>query len=296
MRSEASGEERDGPPSGSRRAGSPGDDGPGARIYRTGDVVRRLPDGRIEFRGRRDGQVKVRGFRVELGEVESTLARHPRVRAAAVAVPERAGGEPRLVAYVVPRRPAAPGSLAPGAAAPGTAMHGAAAAGAATPGGATHGAATHGGAAAGAATPGGATPEVATPGVAAPGVATHGAATPGAAPRTAAVDPAAGGPSLPGPAAAGSASAVDAAADFTLDSGTPAATAQREATSGDAAEEPGREHVERWRELYDQLYVQGPPPAAGGDAAFDVTGWNSSYTGEPIPAGEMREWLDGVAG
>ncbi len=75
---------------------------PGARLYRTGDVARFLADGRIEFGGRRDGQVKLRGFRVELGEVESALARHPGVREAVVTVRED-GGDRRLVAYLVPR-------------------------------------------------------------------------------------------------------------------------------------------------------------------------------------------------
>jgi len=56
------------------------------------------------------------------------------------------------------------------------------------------------------------------------------------------------------------------------------------------------QHVEQWRALYDQTYAQGPPPEAGGDAAFNVQGWNSSYTGEPIPAAEMREWLEGTVG
>jgi len=72
---------------------------PGARLYRTGDRVRQGPDGALDFLGRLDHQVKVRGFRIELGEVEAVLARHPRVKEAAVlADPERG----RLVAYVVP--------------------------------------------------------------------------------------------------------------------------------------------------------------------------------------------------
>ncbi len=75
-------------------------EGDGSRLYRTGDLVRWRPDGRIEFLGRRDGQVKVRGFRVELGEVEAALARAPGVRAAAVAA--RPDGESKeLVGYVV---------------------------------------------------------------------------------------------------------------------------------------------------------------------------------------------------
>ena len=79
---------------------------PGGRLYRTGDLGRRLPDGRIEFLGRRDSQVKVRGFRIELGDVETALARHPGIETAVV-VDSRdpdAPGEARLVAYAVPRR------------------------------------------------------------------------------------------------------------------------------------------------------------------------------------------------
>jgi amino acid adenylation domain-containing protein len=71
----------------------------GDRLYRTGDVVRRLPSGDLEFVGRSDGQVKIRGFRVEPGEAEAVLRRHPGVHAAAVLVRELRG-EPALVAYV----------------------------------------------------------------------------------------------------------------------------------------------------------------------------------------------------
>ncbi|MBC5798694.1 MAG: amino acid adenylation domain-containing protein [Candidatus Eremiobacteraeota bacterium] len=84
----------------------------GGRLYRTGDRVRRLPSGELEFLGRLDDQVKVRGFRVELGEIESVLAQHPLVGQAA-AVLRGAGGEARVAAYVVPR--SSPASAPPDA-------------------------------------------------------------------------------------------------------------------------------------------------------------------------------------
>ena len=74
----------------------------GERLYRTGDLGRLLPDGNIEFLGRRDTQVKIRGYRVELGEIETALKTHPAVETAVVTAWTSAGaGE--LVAYVVPR-------------------------------------------------------------------------------------------------------------------------------------------------------------------------------------------------
>jgi amino acid adenylation domain-containing protein len=84
-----------------RFAPNPFRDEPGTRMYRTGDLVRRLPGGELEFLGRIDGQVKVRGARVELGEVEAVLCAHADVVAAAVTAHEDASGELRLVAYVV---------------------------------------------------------------------------------------------------------------------------------------------------------------------------------------------------
>lgn len=76
--------------------------GPHVRTYRTGDMGRRLPDGSIKFEGRKDFQIKIRGFRVELGEIESALAQHPEVRECAVVAHENGAGDTKLVAYVVP--------------------------------------------------------------------------------------------------------------------------------------------------------------------------------------------------
>jgi len=72
------------------------------RLYKTGDLVRYLPDGNIEFKGRIDNQVKVRGFRIELGEIEALLSKHPQVREAVVIVREDQPGNKRLTGYVLP--------------------------------------------------------------------------------------------------------------------------------------------------------------------------------------------------
>jgi len=79
---------------------NPFGDEPGARLYKTGDLARYLPDGNIEFLGRKDGQVKIRGVRIELGEIEAVLAKHPSVNEAAVVVNEHETAGQRLVAYL----------------------------------------------------------------------------------------------------------------------------------------------------------------------------------------------------
>ncbi|MBO4207984.1 non-ribosomal peptide synthetase [Micromonospora echinofusca] len=77
-------------------------DVPGARLYRTGDLARYRPDGVLEFRGRADQQVKVRGYRIEPGEVEAALRRHADLADVAVRVHTAPGGDRELVAYLVP--------------------------------------------------------------------------------------------------------------------------------------------------------------------------------------------------
>ena len=91
----------------------PFDPAPGARVYKTGDLVRYRHDGRIDFLGRRDHQVKVRGFRIELGEIETALGRQPGVGAAVAITREDSPGDVRIVGYVVGAdgQPLAPADL-----------------------------------------------------------------------------------------------------------------------------------------------------------------------------------------
>jgi amino acid adenylation domain-containing protein len=79
-----------------------------SRLYRTGDLARYLPDGSVEFVGRVDGQLKIRGFRIEPGEIAAAIAAHPAVQSAAVVARRDRPGEPRLVAYAVPRHAEVP--------------------------------------------------------------------------------------------------------------------------------------------------------------------------------------------
>lgn len=84
---------------------------PGERLYRTGDNVRYLSDGNLEFVGRLDGQIKVRGYRIEVGEIEAALATHPEVQASAVVATKDAGGSNRLVAYLTAAHGGGQGSV-----------------------------------------------------------------------------------------------------------------------------------------------------------------------------------------
>ncbi|MCU1268149.1 MAG: amino acid adenylation enzyme/thioester reductase family protein [Acidobacteria bacterium] len=83
----------------------------GVRVYRTGDMGRRLPDGSIVFEGRKDFQIKIRGFRVELGEIEAALSQHPAVRENVVVLSRTNAGDKQLAAYVVIKPDPAAGDI-----------------------------------------------------------------------------------------------------------------------------------------------------------------------------------------
>ena len=86
-------------PERTRQAFLPDPHRPGERLYRAGDYGRWLPDGKLEFLGRRDNQVKICGFRIEIGEIENALLQVPGVRDGAVVVAERADQSKHLVAF-----------------------------------------------------------------------------------------------------------------------------------------------------------------------------------------------------
>jgi amino acid adenylation domain-containing protein len=89
---------------------NPFDEDGSSRLYNTGDIARYLPDGRIECLGRSDSQVKLRGYRIDLGEVEATLRRHPGVRETVVSLRENASAQKHLTAYLIPANGAPPSS------------------------------------------------------------------------------------------------------------------------------------------------------------------------------------------
>jgi amino acid adenylation domain-containing protein len=87
-------------------------DGGDRRVYRTGDLGRRLPDGSVEYLGRKDFQVKIRGYRIETAEIENTLIEHPAVKTAAV-IARTINGDNRLIAYMVTQNETAVEELNP---------------------------------------------------------------------------------------------------------------------------------------------------------------------------------------
>lgn len=153
---------------------NPFSDEPGARLYKTGDLVRYQANGNIEFLGRLDDQIKIRGYRIELGEIESVLSQHPAVLQAVVMTREDVADEQRLVAYVALK--------------------------------------------------------------------------------------------------------ADYSSSEALDRSEPRQEMQLQS-----------EQVLQWQMLYDETYSQ---PVAEPDPTFNIVGWNSSYTAQPIPSEQLREWVN----
>ena len=91
---------------------NPYSDTPGARLYKTGDRARYLPDGNIEFLGRLDRQIKLRGYRIELEEIEATINQHPMIQETAVVARDESPGDTRLIAYIVYVKETVPSSSA----------------------------------------------------------------------------------------------------------------------------------------------------------------------------------------
>jgi amino acid adenylation domain-containing protein len=91
-------------PENTSRVFLPDPEGHDRRLYRTGDMGRMLPNGSIEFAGRKDFQIKLRGFRIELEEIETVLSQHPAVRGTVVLARDSGSSEKQLVAYVVPKK------------------------------------------------------------------------------------------------------------------------------------------------------------------------------------------------
>jgi amino acid adenylation domain-containing protein len=198
------------------------------KMFRTGDLVRWRGDGALEFVGRMDNQVKVRGYRVEPGEVEAALAAHPAVKEVVVHPYDDVTGTKRLIGYVVLKAP-----------------------------GVRNG------------------DDVADP----PRTTT---ATEQwlreAESRTQGAG--AGAADIPGPA------------------GNEREAAELHEHNEHRSSDSAVKHVAQWRAVFDE-HIYGGASGAGDsehrrDPTFNIAGWLSSYTNRPIPAAQMREWLDGV--
>ena len=161
------------------RSGIEVGEGAAARLYKTGDLARYLPDGNLEFLGRVDHQVKIRGYRIELAEIQAHLSKHPAVQECVVVATGEEGNK-RIAAYFVPRPAAAP-----------------------------------------------ADPQDVAP--------------------------------LYGEGA------------------------QEDGTQGEDA------HIDHWRQVNTQIFGETAPAT---DLTFNIIGWRSSYTGLPLPASEMKEWVE----